>query len=269
MDDPATTAATEGFGLMFYNARWYDPYLNHFSQPDSIVPDPGNSQDWDRYSYSRNNPLRYNDPSGHKPCDDEHGCDNENSNNNKPDLKKLIKNNDSDKRTPPCEQIFGASTCQTVSKLLGIGVIILDSTSLGLSATGVLLELIGTAGGPEGLAAAVALYAETLNPIENTIGGISLSISAFNDFFITGESYVNLDNTYQGTPSVELVLGSDTSVGVVATTIGLSPEAVSDSVINGGAVAYDAYRLSGGKQLVQTHIILTANLNLHFDFSFP
>ena len=88
MDDP-TTQATEGFGLMYYNAGWYDPYLNHFSQPDSIVPDPGNSQDWDRYSYSRNNPLRYNDPSGHKPCDDEHGCDNENSNNNKPDLKKL------------------------------------------------------------------------------------------------------------------------------------------------------------------------------------
>jgi len=145
----------------------------------------------------------------------------------------------------------------------------LDSTSLGLSATGVILELIGTAGGPEGLAAAIALYAETLNPIENTIGGISLSISAFNDFFITGESYINLDNTYQGTPSVELVLGSDTSVGIVATTLGLSPEAVSDSIINGGAVAYDAYRLSGGKQLVQTHIILTANLNLHFDFSFP
>ena len=23
------------FGLMFYNARWYDPYLNHFTQPDS------------------------------------------------------------------------------------------------------------------------------------------------------------------------------------------------------------------------------------------
>ena len=40
-------------------------YLNHFSQPDSIVPDPGNSQDWDRYSYARNNPVRYNDPTGH------------------------------------------------------------------------------------------------------------------------------------------------------------------------------------------------------------
>ena len=70
MDDPSTTAS-EGFGLMYYGARMYDPYLNHFTQPDSIVPDPGNSQDWDRYSYARNNPLRYNDPSGHGPeCDD-------------------------------------------------------------------------------------------------------------------------------------------------------------------------------------------------------
>jgi RHS repeat-associated protein len=32
------------FGLMFYNARWYDPYRNHFTQPDTIVPDPYNPQ---------------------------------------------------------------------------------------------------------------------------------------------------------------------------------------------------------------------------------
>ena len=55
------------FGLMFYNSRYYDSYLNHFTQPDSIVPDPYNSQDYDRYSYARNNPLRYVDPSGHTP----------------------------------------------------------------------------------------------------------------------------------------------------------------------------------------------------------
>jgi RHS repeat-associated protein len=70
MDDPTTTGVTEGFGLMFYNARWYDPYLNHFTQPDSIVPDPYNPQDWNRYSYARNNPIRYTDPSGHRPCED-------------------------------------------------------------------------------------------------------------------------------------------------------------------------------------------------------
>ena len=63
------------FGLMFYNARWYDPYLNHFTQPDSIVPDQYNPQDWNRYSYARNNPMRYTDPSGHAPsCDDWDGC---------------------------------------------------------------------------------------------------------------------------------------------------------------------------------------------------
>jgi RHS repeat-associated protein len=65
MDDPSTTTVTEGFGLMFYNARWYDPYLNQFTQPDSIVPDQYNSLDWNRYAYTRYNPIKYSDPSGH------------------------------------------------------------------------------------------------------------------------------------------------------------------------------------------------------------
>jgi RHS repeat-associated protein len=55
----------EDFGLMFYNARWYDPYLNHFTQPDSIIPQAQGVQAWDRYAYSNNNPVRFNDPSGH------------------------------------------------------------------------------------------------------------------------------------------------------------------------------------------------------------
>ncbi|MDD2922207.1 MAG: hypothetical protein PHQ36_07965, partial [Anaerolineales bacterium] len=66
MDDPSTAGVTEGFGLMYYGARFYDPYLNHFTQPDSIVPDPYNPQDYDRYSYVRNNPLKYTDPTGHQ-----------------------------------------------------------------------------------------------------------------------------------------------------------------------------------------------------------
>jgi RHS repeat-associated protein len=64
-------ANVDDFGLMFYNARWYDPYINHFTQPDTIVPDPNNSQAWDRYAYVSNNPLRYTDPSGHRP---DNGC---------------------------------------------------------------------------------------------------------------------------------------------------------------------------------------------------
>jgi len=52
-------------GLYDYNARFYDPYLNRWTSPDNIIPDPGNSLDWDRYAYSRNNPVKYIDPTGH------------------------------------------------------------------------------------------------------------------------------------------------------------------------------------------------------------
>jgi RHS repeat-associated protein len=54
-------------GLYFYQARWYDPYLNRWTQPDSIVPDPGNPLSYDRYAYVYNNPINRTDPSGHWP----------------------------------------------------------------------------------------------------------------------------------------------------------------------------------------------------------
>jgi hypothetical protein len=38
-------------------------YLNHFAQPDTIVPD--GPQGYDRYAYANNNPVRYTDPTGH------------------------------------------------------------------------------------------------------------------------------------------------------------------------------------------------------------
>jgi hypothetical protein len=50
---------------MFYRARYYSPYLNRWIQPDTIVPDPTNPQDLNRYSYARNNPVKYVDPTGH------------------------------------------------------------------------------------------------------------------------------------------------------------------------------------------------------------
>jgi RHS repeat-associated protein len=59
-----------GIGLYFYQSRMYDPYLNHWTQPDTIIPDPYNPQDWDRYSYVSNNSVNRTDPSGHKACDD-------------------------------------------------------------------------------------------------------------------------------------------------------------------------------------------------------
>jgi len=54
-------------GLYFYKARSYQPYLSRWTSPDSIIPNLYNPQDWDRYSYTRSNPLKYTDPDGHNP----------------------------------------------------------------------------------------------------------------------------------------------------------------------------------------------------------
>ena len=52
-------------GLYFYNARYYDPALGRFISADTVVPEPGEPQSLNRYSYVVGNPLRYNDPSDH------------------------------------------------------------------------------------------------------------------------------------------------------------------------------------------------------------
>jgi hypothetical protein len=46
------------------NGRLYDPKLHRFLQPDNYVQDPGDTQNYNRYGYVLNNPLKYTDPSG-------------------------------------------------------------------------------------------------------------------------------------------------------------------------------------------------------------
>lgn len=52
-------------GLYDYNARFYDPQLGQFTQPDSLIPEPGNPIAWNRYAYVYNNPVNYTDSTGH------------------------------------------------------------------------------------------------------------------------------------------------------------------------------------------------------------
>jgi RHS repeat-associated protein len=47
-----------GGGLYYYGARWYDAFSGCFISADTIVPDAGNPQDLNRYSYVRNNPVK-------------------------------------------------------------------------------------------------------------------------------------------------------------------------------------------------------------------
>ncbi len=51
--------------LVNMKARIYDPVLGRFLSPDSIIPDVKDLQSFNRYSYTRNNPLSRTDPTGH------------------------------------------------------------------------------------------------------------------------------------------------------------------------------------------------------------
>ena len=47
------------------NGRVYDPQLGRFLSADPFVQSPTSSQNYNRYSYALNNPLKYTDPSGY------------------------------------------------------------------------------------------------------------------------------------------------------------------------------------------------------------
>jgi RHS repeat-associated protein len=74
--DPATLALQVGHreftghetipsvGLVNMNGRVYDPELGRFLSPDPNVQFVADLQSYNRYSYVKNNPLRYTDPTG-------------------------------------------------------------------------------------------------------------------------------------------------------------------------------------------------------------
>ena len=73
-----TGDATHGFtgqehdddlGLINMKGRVYDPTLRRFLTPDPVVADTISTQDWNPYSYVRNSPFNYTDPTGYIYCD--------------------------------------------------------------------------------------------------------------------------------------------------------------------------------------------------------
>ena len=72
-DHRFTGQKQDASGLVYMNARYYDPVLGQFISPDTLVPDATNLLDYNRYMYARacpehsrrGNPMKYNDPSGH------------------------------------------------------------------------------------------------------------------------------------------------------------------------------------------------------------
>ena len=66
-DRTFTGQKRDATGLLYYNARYYDPALGAFISPDSLMPDASRVIDYNRFLYARGNPLKYSDPTGHNP----------------------------------------------------------------------------------------------------------------------------------------------------------------------------------------------------------
>ena len=52
------------FNLINMNGRLYDPLVGRFLSADNVIQDPTSTQNFNRYSYCLNNPLKYTDVSG-------------------------------------------------------------------------------------------------------------------------------------------------------------------------------------------------------------
>ena len=52
------------FGLVNVNARLYDPAIGRFLSPDPYVQIPDFTQNFNRYAYAFNNPMKFVDPDG-------------------------------------------------------------------------------------------------------------------------------------------------------------------------------------------------------------
>ena len=51
--------------MAYGTGQWEEEVLGQFLAPDTIVPAAGNALDYHRYAYTRFNPVRYEDDSGH------------------------------------------------------------------------------------------------------------------------------------------------------------------------------------------------------------
>lgn len=56
----------EQTGLLYLNARFYDPRTGRFITQDTYRGEKNNADTWHLYAYCANNPINYVDPSGHE-----------------------------------------------------------------------------------------------------------------------------------------------------------------------------------------------------------
>ena len=237
-------------GLHDYGARWFDPLLGRFLSPDSLVPDPYHPLDWDRYSYARNNPIRYTDPTGHYVASADEGegsCKNsldcvypEGYANPGELIVRNQKNDDPSWKKPTADILsYSALGFDATAALLADG----EAIAVDIVAISVIVPGCATI---EGCLPAIALAygidwgVTTMSPLgswENTLGVLS--------FLATGTADGLLGNT--GPSDTGYMVGKDTIIAARNMVFGLVPEANFDPIVSNSQLKYDLDRLLGNK----------------------
>ena len=116
-----------------------------------MIPDPSNPQAWNRYSYVTNNPIRYNDPSGHCSQTGDDWCfvenggggggggDDDDDENNSIEIDLYVASAGAEWDEDNLTIYFGLGkdscdeTCQMWAEGMGIGAFAVDSVAAGLN----------------------------------------------------------------------------------------------------------------------------------------
>ncbi|HEX5122959.1 MAG TPA: RHS repeat-associated core domain-containing protein, partial [Rhodanobacteraceae bacterium] len=84
-DGPGYTGAvTDANGLVYLQARYYDPQLGRFLSTDTVDPDPQSGANFNRYAYAENNPYSKYDPNGRCAISDVPNADGSSSDDGQP-----------------------------------------------------------------------------------------------------------------------------------------------------------------------------------------
>ena len=215
-------------GLLYYRARWYDPNIAQFPQPDTLVPDQYNSLDWNRRQYSRANPLKFTDPTGHWPS-----------------LSKILS--------------IGATICDIGALAISMAGIVVEGVA---AMGGEMLTPVPGVDGAAGFAAGIAAYNGVLNPIENGVSTVSLVLVAVADAVDKNHKLGRVQDPITGQEATRFELGADTTYSLASNLIGgnafTTPDAVTDSLANITTIYYDLTRLKGNEPkwgLLQLQIV--------------
>jgi RHS repeat-associated protein len=274
--------------LYDYGARWYDPQIGRWISPDTIIPDPADLQSFNRYSYVRNNPVKYQDPTGHAECVDAH-CEDLIH----PITRELIGNKEfvklgsgeqagewviEQRPTPPNPEL--------ADDLAGVTMAV-DALAFGISLYGTVAEVSGAIAG--GIGGAEAGAAEGgIGAVPGAIGGATLGGAVMNaacyqpvdkagdtlgwlSALTTILSDYNAGNTYvvKDEKGYAVVLAPGTQFAVTTAYAGMvMPIATLDAVIDGGALYNDVATFPGvvGLEPITEKLGLTPTKHYFLEF---